>query len=168
MKKKFILLFILLVGSGMISTVHACFDSLPLGHYALGGWNGPGPNSDSERWEVNGVVGSSDRYSTVAELESARDNLIAECSMKGNEIISEAEGHMIARKNTAGERFDDWCTTDPFCGAIREMTINNEHNQLDNEISRMKAWYTDNIMTSQANYREAFDELSPYLCTTTN
>jgi len=165
MKTKLIMLFIFLLGSGMLSTVHAsCFNSLTLGHYVLGDWSGPGPNPDSQPWKVGGVVGSDDRFTTLGQLEAHRDDLIQQCSTKGNEIITEAEGHLTARKNTAGARFDEWCTTQPFCSAVRNISIEYEHNQLDSEIERMKAWYNDNISRCQSNFRYVFNEMSRYLC----
>jgi len=74
--RKIIALLILLTVPGTLPIVaHSagCFDSVFLGQYVLGNWNGPGPNSDSERWEVGGIVGTNESFATKKGTSSAHE-----------------------------------------------------------------------------------------------
>lgn len=168
-RRKIIALLILLTVPGTFPIVaHSagCFDSVFLGQFVLGGWNGPSPESDSKRWEVSGIVGTNERFSTKKELRAHMKEMVNQCSVKGIAIITEAEGHMTARKNTVASRFDKWCKDPIFCPTIRNMSIEYEHNQLDNEIQRMKTWYGENIKRCKNNFRSAFKEFNKLLCST--
>ncbi|MCY4151359.1 MAG: hypothetical protein OXE94_03875 [Aestuariivita sp.] len=159
-----LLVSILLMAFGSSASFANCFASMPLGYYNLGGWSGPGPMNDDPRWEVSGMVGSDDRYSTIEDMAAARDGFIEQCSTLGNSIISEAEGHLLARKNASAQRFEAWCPSGPFCSAVRQMTIDYEQTRLDKEITRMKQWYTNNIASCEWDFRGTYNEFSPYLC----
>lgn len=142
----------------------ACFDSLPLGHYELGGWSGPAVTDDATWWEVSGTVGTNDRYSTREDMAAARDSFINQCSITGNQMIKDAENHLIARKNSAGARFDASCSFGPTCSAIREITIKYQQDQIDDEISVMKEWFTQNISNCQLSFQGSYEHLGPRLC----
>jgi len=164
--RKIIALLILLTVPGTLPIVaHSagCFDSVFLGQYVLGNWNGPGPNSDSERWDVGGIVGTNESFATKKELRVHMKEMVEQCSVKGAKIIADAERHMMARKDTAVARFEEWCNDPIFCPAIRNISINYERNQIDKEIERMKTWYGGNIKKCKKNFRDAFREISKLL-----
>ena len=142
-------------------TAHAgCFGSVSLGEHPLGEWSDAG-----RTWVVSDTVGSfSDAFTTRSALKTQRDNLIGQCSTKGDAVIAEVEKRLNARRAGLGAEFDKTCTHPVFCPMFRDISIQSRENEIDAEISRMKSWYQASIDRCKAHFNFMFNTLSPRMC----
>ncbi len=145
----------------MLPLVHAnCFKSASLGEYPLGEW------SDASRtWVESDTVGSFyDSFATQSALEEHKDTLIAQCSTKGNALKNTVAQRLNQRKANLAAEFDQWCTTEPICSMVRDITIRSGEQEIDQEIGRMQAWYDVRIEKCKGHFNYAFNTLNPRLC----
>ena len=146
---------------GFGGTAHAsCFPSVSLGQYGLGEWSDAG-----RTWVVSDTVGSfSDAVTTRSAAQTSRDTLIGQCSTKGNAVIAEVEKRLSARRAGLGAKFDRTCTDAVFCPMVRDITIQSQQQEIDQEIARMKSWYGASIDRCKGHFNYVFNTLSPLLC----
>ncbi len=151
--------------TGLILTfggaAHAsCFNSVSLGEYPLGEW------SDANRtWVESDTVGSfSDVVTTLSAARTQKDELVTQCSTKGNAVVAAVEKRLNDRKTGLGAEFDKTCTDSFICPMIRDISIQSREQEIDREIGRMQAWYEMNIGKCKGHFNYTFNTLSPLIC----